>query len=426
MRKNRFFVVKYFIGIWVISLFALWILPIQSKLGNEFESIMLISAFVIIVSASAVFWYLGTRRIKFKSRNPKEISIRKIKFIVYWSTVSTIIGNLFVYIDRVYFRGIDYSRGFRNARYQWNASTIPGSIISVMENLMIPFSYCALFMGVFHWEVLNKRQRFIAIIAGFGGQFGIAMLNGGRSNILLSIIFAFVICILRKYIGKTFLPRFQGRALWGALGLTVILSYVAAIMYAFTGNDLKYLHLTADFLGAKVISDYQGNPVINMITEMVLYMLHGIYYVSAVISNNPGVADINHNMSFRWIFVMLARTPLLRSYEMKLPDFDGGGGNFVALPGILLYDYGYFGFFIASIIFGIMFGATLKFLNSNRNNYGLTELIIVLFVLIHLYMSMITMALSFGYFMFMIFAMVSMELIAGLKYGKSGWVKVKS
>ena len=41
-------------------------------------------------------------------------------------------------------------------------------------------------------------------------------------------------------------------------------------------------------------------------------------------------------------------------------------------------------------------------------------------------MSMITMALGFGYFMFMIFAIFMMEIIARAKYGKSSWMNAQN
>ena len=71
-------------------------------------------------------------------------------------------------------------------------------------------------------------------------------------------------------------------------------------------------------------------------------------------------------------------------------------------------------------------GNTLKFLNTRPNNYGIVELLLSIFTLLHLYMSMITMALGFGYFMFMIFAIFMMEIIARAKYGKSSWMNAQN
>ncbi|SFT33536.1 hypothetical protein SAMN02910301_0427 [Lachnospiraceae bacterium XBD2001] len=402
----------------------LQVLPIEPKYENHLDTIVLVSIFICVVSCTAYLWYQKIRSIRVKGCVQKPMTEAKMLFMIRWSVISTLLGNMFVYIDRVYIRGIDYSQGFRNARYQWNNSSIPGSILSKCGNLMIPFSYCALFLGLYHWEYLNKKNRIISIGAGFGGQFVIAMLNGGRSNILLSICFALVVCVLRKYNGKSFLPRFNGRLLMIISASIVILYYVASILFWIADNDIDYLQKVADMLGAKVKAGYVSNPIVNMLTEIVLYILHGIYFIPAVVENYQLPADMNHNISFRWIFVMLARTPLLSDYTMELPEFDVGGGNFIALPGILIYDYGYVGFIIACIFWGVLLGSAIKILNTNPNNYGMGGLVLVIFILLHVYMSVMTMALNFGYFMFMIFAMVCMELIARAKYGKSSWLNV--
>lgn len=426
MKKDDLLALNLFVIFWLSSLIILWVIPAKSKFDNDIDTSLLVLFFLGIISITALIWYQLTKKIRFRGDKEKPITKQKILFIIRCSSAFTILGNLFVYIDRVYFRGIDYSKGFRDARYQWEASTVSGSIISKLGNLMIPFSYCALFMCIFHWEILRKRYRILGLIAGFGGQFIIAMLNGGRSNILLSIFFAFVVCVLRKYNQKSLFPKFKGRLFLIILSGIVVLRYVASIFYWTAKNDAHYLGLVADMLGAKIDSSYQSNPIINLLTEIALYILHGIYYTAAVMMNNPVLTDVNHNISFRWIFAVLARTPLLSGYRMELPNFDGGGGNFIALPGILLHDYGYIGFVFSCIILGILMGNTLKFLNTRPNNYGIVELLLSIFTLLHLYMSMITMALGFGYFMFMIFAIFMMEIIARAKYGKSSWMNAQN
>lgn len=423
--KGKLFAIKLFVLIWIIALLLLWILPISSKFESSIDGVILSMVFVFVIAITAIFWYQRTKTIVIKNRLPKDISLRKIKFIIKWSSILTITGNIFVFIDRVFIRGIDYSLGFRNARYQWDALGGGGSIISVLGNLMIPFSYCALFMGIFHWEALDKRSRLLGVIIGFAGQFFIAMMNGGRSNILLSLIFALVVCVIRKYMHKRFLPKFRGRTIWIILGGMAVLIYVRSILYAFTGNDLRYLILSVDGAGAKLDPNYVSNPFMNTFIEISLYLLHGNFYTAQVIAHNPSLSDLNHNISLRGIMVLLARTPLFSSYKIELPNFDSGNGNFIALPGILLYDYGYIGFFIVCIVFGILFGETLKILTSGRENFRVRELVLVICVLIHAFMSVITVALSFGYFVFMIFALIAMELIAARIYGSSGWIKLK-
>lgn len=423
--KGKLFAIKIFVIIWFMALLLLWMLPINSKFERSNEAVALSLCFLTVISITAVIWYKGTKKIVIYNHFPNDISLKKIEFIIKWSSFSTIIGNMFVLFDRVFIRGIDYSLGFRNARYQWDTLGGGGGLISVIGNLMIPFSYCALFMGLFHWESLGKKSRLIGVITGFAGQFFISMMNGGRSNLLLSLVFALVVCVIRKYMHKSFLPRFRGRNIWIVLGGVIVLVYVNSILYAFTGNDLRYLLISVDGAGAKLDPNYVPNPFMNTVIEISLYLFHGNYYVAQVIANNPSFSDLNHNISLRGIFVLLARTPLFPSYEMELPEFDSGNGNFISLPGILLYDYGYWGYFIICIILGILFGKALKILTSRHENCRVSELIFVICILIHVFMSMITVALSFGYFVFMVFALAAMEIIAARKYGSSGWIKIK-
>ena len=201
--------------------------------------------------------------------------------------------------------------------------------------------------------------------------------------------------------------------------------YVASIFYSFTDNNIEYLAITANNLGAELNNWYNqnSNHFINTGIQIALYILHGIYYTGAVLIN-PRIATLNSNMSLRGILVILSRFHLI-NYQMEVPAFDGGGNNFIALPGILVYDYGYLGFIVSTLLLGILTGSVLKCLNQKSHNMGIIKVVFCLTVLIHLYMSMVDMALGFGYFLFIVFAMVMMEFIAGFRYGFSGWTKVE-
>lgn len=425
-QASTIYAVKCFIGLWVLSALTLLILPISSKFNNIFETTILIVFFVTTVSCVSILWYQNTPRIRLSYTKKKAISHKKLSFIIHFSIITSISGIVIVLLDRIFVRGIDYSLGFRAARYQWLSLGNVGSIWGKLGNLMIPFSYCALFMGIFHWEHISKKQRFLSLASGFGVQTFFAVLNGGRSNILMALIFAFTTCVMRKSQGKRFIPRIKGLPIYIGIASILLFIYVSVIFYAFTDNNLDYLELTARNLGAELNGWYfeNSNPFMNTVIQIVLYLLHGIYYTGAVLLNNSGIANLNSNMSLRGILVILARLHLV-DYQMELPSFDGGGGNFVALPGILIYDYGYLGFAAATILLGILTGSVLKCLNQKTKNLGIIELVFSLTVLIHINMSMIDMALGFGYFLFMVFAMVMMEIIASQMYGFSGWTKIK-
>lgn len=347
-----------------------------------------------------------------------------MQFIIQVSGILTILGNIFVLYDRIFIRGVDYSLGVRNARYQWLSSNIDGSVLSKIGNLMIPLSYCCLFFAVFHWESLNKKEKVFSFFTGLAGPVLLAVINGGRSNILIAIVFALCVCILRKYQGKKFLPHIKGRNLLLILLGILLFNYIESIFYAFADNSLWRLNLYLSILGAETDNWYKGIPFINTIIEIILYLFHGIYYSGAVVEFNTGlinITDINHNYTFRSIFATFND---FLDYKMVLAPFDRGS-SFIAVPGIFLYDYGYVGFIFMSVILGVFFGEVMKHINTKIQNLSNAEVTGCIVVLMHIFMSPVTMASGIGYFLFMIFGMIIMEIIAGGIYGSSGWTLIE-
>lgn len=413
-----------FIMLWVLVTLFLLLLPIESRFSSLLNITLVNMTFVLIASLSSI---LGRRIPKIKLfSNKKLLSKQKLHFIINFSVICSILGLCFVIYDRIFVRGIDYSLGLRNARYQWLSLGDIGSIWSKIGNLMIPFCYCALFLSIFHWERLPKIKRLIGFFVGLGTQVTLSILNGGRSNILIAVMFVFVTCIIRKAQGKNFLPIFNLKTII-VLGIIAVflLKYCISILYTFSDNNVTYLSKAAYSLGADISLEYIKNPnmVINTITHIFLYLFHGSFYTGAVLENMPFTVSIDQNISLRGLWSILDKLHLI-DYDLQLPPFDSGSGAFIAVPGIFLYDYGYVGFVLASILVGIFLGLTVKVIRQRKSNLGIIGLVFSITVLIHVFLSPVTMALGLGYFPFMIFAMIAMEIIAGFVYGFSGWTQV--
>ena len=137
----------------------------------------------------------------------------------------------------------------------------------------------------------------------------------------------------------------------------------------------------------------------------------------------PQPATLSQNISLRIICDILTRLGIL-DWTLELPVFDGGAGNFISLPGILLYDYGYIGFVIASILLGILNGLAVNILYSQQN-ISIIKLVSCIVMFMILYMSPVTLCIGLGYFIFMVYALLMMELIAGIFYGFSGWTQLR-
>lgn len=413
--------IKFFVLIWIIVGLGMILLPINSRFGYDLEVFFICTLFVVVVSITAVLWLRNTPQVVLGRKSINLLSRMKLYFIIKFSILSSILGLFLVIYDRVFVRGIDYSLGLRYARYQWLDGGVTGSIYGIIGNLLIPFSFCALFMSLYHWEKLNFKYKFLGIIVGFGGEFCLAMLNGGRSNVLLSIEFAFAVCVIRLYHGKSLIPRIRAKILLGIIVGVILIKYVESIFFAFSVNDTVYLNRLAYMLGTKVSDSYEGNSFFNIIIEMFIYLFHGVNYIGAQIEYGSGFADLSHNMTLRGIMTILSRA-LGVHYESELPSFDGGGGNFVALPGQLLYDYTIIFYIPICIIIGIFSGIMLKLLNKKNHNCSCVELLYVIVMMLVLYHSAIGMAIGFSYFFFMVFAILAMEIISIIKFGKgSNW-----
>ena len=415
----------FFLFIWLFVMLGLIVLPVTPRFGNIIAIISLNALFVSVVSAVAICWVHRVQKLIFFPIQLKPMNRNKFIFIWNFSFVSSFLGLIFIMFDRIFIRGIDYSKGFRNARYQWLSLGVAGSIFGKLGNLMIPFSYCLLFICIFHWELMESRKRILGLTTALAVQVGFAMLNGGRSNILVAIIFMFVCCIMSREQGKPFFPPLKMKLTLSVVGSYFLFQYCMSIFYAFTDNSVYYLSQSIYYLGGAMENWYYkyATPLGNSIIHIFMYLFHGSLYSGAVLCNVPSHVSINQNISFRGLWNILARLNLI-NYQMQLPDFDSGTGAFVAVPGILLYDYGYLGFALGSVLLGIMLGVAINEIANYKKNMGIIRLAFCFIIMIHIYLSPVTMALGLGYFIFMIFALIAMEVIAAFLYGFSSWTTV--
>lgn len=411
----------------MIACASLIIMPIRSRFNNFIDVVLLNYFFLVIISFGVIF--IKSMCMKFKKKSSivlKSMSLKKYNFICSFSTLVAPIGLLMLAYDRIFIREIDYSIGLRAARYQWLNAEIAGSIWSKIGNLLVPFSYCMLFMGLFHWESCTKLKKFFTIIIGFGVQIGLAMLNGGRSNILISIVFAFVVCIIRKMKNKTFMPSIPLNKTLIMLFGVFLFYYASILFYAFSENNIDYLKKVVYMLGGEVKTEYllNNNKFINTIILIFLYLFHGVYYSGAVILYPSESISLSQNVSLRVFLYALSRLQIIE-YNIEPPKFDIGAGTFISLPGILLHDYGYGGFICVTLILGLLFGIAICLLSKSQNISNL-KLIYCIVVFIIIMMSPITLSIGLIYFNFMFFALLVMDLISSLIYGKSSWLDLKN
>lgn len=130
-QKNRILyqILLFFIILW-LPLFILDILSVKSRYYN-LTTIFMNLYFIISLIISTYLSYFLLKGNEVHTQK-KSISINKvyyikiIKKVIFIASILSIIGILSLIFDRLFIKGINYSLGARQARYQWmnlNSST---------------------------------------------------------------------------------------------------------------------------------------------------------------------------------------------------------------------------------------------------------------------------------------------------------------
>lgn len=400
------------VGMHFFSFFSLHAIPATAIVENKEFIVCLNSLFLILSLALAGVTYLilleyqgngyllGSRRL---------IGSRQLKFNVLFSSVGSLSGFLLIFYDRVFIRGIDYSLGLRLARYQWLASP-GGSIFGITGNLLIPLAYFSLFLFTSYQHRISKRYKFLLILSVIFGILGHAVLNGGRSNILIALFVWIAIYMFVKkpshYSQKINLTYF-----FFAITSAFFLVYMTNSSATMAGISMKNLSkLGVESLFGKVDDDYNGydSNIIYFIYYVVAYLFHGNWTaeISYSLVNTPG------NYTF---FPLVNILNMLGAGLEVEPNAFAESGAFISLPGAFFYDYGFLGVLFFSSILGVGLGSSLYSISYRRMdpvNIAFCLYFVVLFL-----MAPILPAYGLMCFNFVIYIFVTMGIVNMLLFG---------
>ena len=118
-RKNKM-IYKYFILSHIIAYAFLIIIPAKAIEPNTVFLFLINSIFLSLVVSSSLLLFLGYPKVKSrKNNNNFEMTQKQLIFNVKIVSYGSVIGLLLILYDRVFIRGIDYTKGLRLARYTW-------------------------------------------------------------------------------------------------------------------------------------------------------------------------------------------------------------------------------------------------------------------------------------------------------------------
>lgn len=444
--KNKFnnkdiyiLILKFFLFIQFVELSFELIVPVKSAFGNFWYRFLINVLFFLIIFLVALFirdfFDIQKRKNRFNKSRIKFLTRRELLFLINFSTLLGFLGILLLFIDRVILKGIDYSLGLRHARYQWENSVSPSilsEIISIVGNMFVPMSFISVLFLFLYWEDLRETKRLRNLMISLVNVLLFAAMNGSRSLIFIQFFLLLCISTLRKFKNRSIIPsRRKGKrsekkfyfflAIAGIYVLSVFNSsaklgdyssrHLFEILYIDLGGYIKNNYYLA------INNIFDDNSIIYLVFSTIIYLIHSQWTTEAILFLPTRNGDIFFYSIFHFLnqIGILSEAPIGYEYE----------GLFISLPGAIIYDFGFTGLLVFSVIYGVLLGVSMLLIKY-PNNLGGLSFALILFVLSSIYVASFIPVHGFIYFNFIIFDIVILHFVSRLLFGKFTWLFLKN
>jgi hypothetical protein len=434
IKKDVFLTIfKYFLFIqFMIIIFEL-ILPVKSAYNNYSYRFLLDSIFYSLVFFVAIFIkdYFKNKMNVSNSNVIKGLSLKKLSFLIKFSTFLGLLGTVMLLVDRIILKKIDYTLGLRHARYQWinaESHSLFSDLLSMTGNILLPMAFISILLLFLYWEDLSNITRSINLFISAFSILLFAAMNGSRSIIFIQVFLLLCISAIRRCKGKSFIPvKKKGKKIDRRFYVLFIIAifYVISVFNSSSklGNyTSKHLfEILSTNLGGEIKIDYYSflsdklseDSILYNFFSALMYLIHSQWTTEAVfiLSEKSGKVFTHSISNFLFNIGILNEAPT--GYVFS--------GLFISLPGALLYDFGFYGTLFFAMIYGALLGVTVIKIKNADNSGGLA-LSIILFTLSSIFVAPFIPAHSFIYFNIIIIDVVLLHFIATLFYGSSTWL----
>jgi len=384
--------------------------------------------FIIFVVAVLVRRILSIYQVK-KRKN--KFSGQYIPKSIILMSILPVIGLTFLVIDRVFIRGIDYSKELRAARYEWLASE-GGTFFGIVGTIIIHIAYPSIFFAIRNASLLKTKQLLSLITTSIIAILGISVLNGGRSGILFLLITTIIAISIRA---KSQEPRAKSQEPRANTASTPIFKnrlvlFIAPILCISIYYVFKVIESSAalgqlDLARILIISIPQmyGVPDEDFFLRSHSDITYLILYSLAYLFHSQWTTQSTYSLSDTPGYYSVISMPTM--YLDKLGIIDIGAENvlfyneglFLSLPGGIYYDFKWQGIVIAAIVIGIFFGITLFWL-SRLGRFDFFKIMIILSVLYFLILSPSLAAYGLGHYFFIIFSFALMGMLSKIIFNE--------
>jgi len=334
-------------------------------------------------------------------------------------SILPILGLIFLIIDRIYIRGIDYSKELREARYEWLGSE-GGTFFGIVGTIIIHVAYPSIFFALRNSSLLSKKKMLLLIITSITSVLGISILNGGRSAILFFLITITIAIATRAKTASAFIFTSKKKAIF----LITTLFFIS-IFYVFkvieSSANLGQTSL-ADLMSIS-ITEMHGVPSKdffsdshNNITYLTLYSLAYLFHSQWTTQSMYNLPDTPGYYSIISMPIMyLDKLGIINAGAENVPFYKEG--LFLSLPGGIYYDFRWFGIILSAIIIGMFFGITLFYL-TRLDRFGSLKMMIIISTLYILILSPAFAAYGLGHYFFIIFSFALIGMLSRLIFNE--------
>ncbi len=289
--------------------------------------------------------------------------------VINFSLFFSVLALCSLYVDRVFYRGVDFGeKNFVEIRDALNSSSDGSisSVFSVFGNLF-QFSYFFSLIAILFYREYFSGGRFVfyfavILICVFGGSY----LLGGRAIFAVFLLTSFVVVMARVVAGySSFRVFFTVRFLF-LCGVAVALFFLIFVyvfyMRASVGGDssVEYLNKFLLHLHGVSLASHESCGVglycdlRNYLYLSFLYFTH-VFWVFAEIVSAP-VLEPSGNPVFGAVISVFSRLFHFDVFDYRF------AGLFNSMPGSLYYVWGMWGVWIGAALIGFFLAVAVFFL----------------------------------------------------------------
>lgn len=355
---------QLFISAWLIYAAIFLVMPFKIPASGNWGAIGIVVSFILITSLAIE----AVRRwTPIGFRNVAPLANKDFRRLIWLGIILSLVGFAFLIYDRVVIQKIDFSHGLAHARAQWTIlgeyRRTPSSLFSLLGYPLSSIYFVSLVMSLIRMERLTRWQLAAILIAVFMLAMMNSAITGGRSTLLLLVVFVVSAIVLsgpgllrRRLAGRTFRRGCYGLA-------AVMLIYVVYVTLDRAANSEitmeTYLVDSIAYLRMEMSSwylEHLRSSALSSATAPIVYIgayLSHSYAILCEIVNSPQEDKVI--LFVHWLGLM-SKLGLVAP-----PEGDWFlAGRFPSVPGALWLQFGPAGLVVGSAIMGAVSGFSVR------------------------------------------------------------------